>query len=83
MGKKKLKFIDIMRKEAKKNPPITSFNLLELIMLIGFSFFLILMGTWALPQMPKHVQVYFALSILCAAVYVIYHQFNHWGFFDD
>ncbi len=41
----------------------------DLICISGLSFFIILIGVWALPQMPEHVQLYFALAILLSAIY--------------
>jgi len=79
---KKEKFIDTMRREAKKvkKTPLEFFlDVLELIMAVGFGFFLILIGTWALPQMPEKVSLLFAFTILCSACYVMYHYLNHKG----
>ena len=41
----------------------------DFVSIIGLSFFLILVGVWTISQLPEHVQFYFALSILCSAVY--------------
>jgi hypothetical protein len=54
-------------------------KVLELIFSIGLTFFLIIIGTWALPQMPQHIQGVFAFTILGAACYVMFHQLDKLG----
>lgn len=46
----------------------------DLICIGGLSFFIILIGVWALPQMPEHVQFYFALAILMSSLYFTKHM---------
>ena len=41
----------------------------DLICMFGLSFFIILIGCLILPQVPEHVQFYFALSIMLSAIY--------------
>ena len=46
----------------------------DLICISGLNFFIILIGVWALPQMPEHVQFYFALAIILSTVYFTKHM---------
>jgi len=82
MKKKKERFIDIMRKEAKETKRITFIEIFELITVIGFAFFIMLIGVWAIPQMKPELQWFFAPTVVCASCYVMYHQLKEWGCFD-
>ncbi len=41
----------------------------DLICMSGLSFFIMVIGVWALPRIPEHVQFWFALSILASSIY--------------
>ena len=62
---------------------IFSFKTLELLFATGFAFFIIILGVWALPLMPAHVQKIFALCILCAACYTMYMELDRLGIMED
>ncbi len=59
-----------IKKEEYKSI-ITNFP--DLICISGLNFFIMVIGVWALPQMPEHVQLYFALAILLSAIYFTKH----------
>ena len=59
-----------MKKENYKSI-ITDFP--DLICISGLDFFIMVIGTWALPQMPEKVHLYFALAILLSAIYFTKH----------
>ena len=46
----------------------------DLICISGLNFLIMVIGVWALPQMPEHVQLYFALAILFSAIYFTRHM---------
>ncbi len=41
----------------------------DLICMSGLNFFIMVIGVWALPRMPEHVQFWVTLSILCSSIY--------------
>ncbi len=45
----------------------------DLICISALNFFIVVVGTWILPQMPEHVQFYFALAILLSTIYFTRH----------
>ncbi len=49
----------------------------DLICIGSLSFLIMVIGVWALPQMPEHVQFWFALAIILSTVYFT----KHMGFF--
>lgn len=70
-NKKDIKFLDVFE------------FVVELIATILFGFNIIILGTWALPQMPEHVQLIFTFTIIGAAVYVVFHAFDKLGIIRD
>jgi hypothetical protein len=71
----------VKKKDNKKD--IEFLDVFELIASILFGFNIIILGTWALPQMPEHVQFVFAFTILGAAVYVVFHALDKLGVMRD
>lgn len=41
----------------------------DFICMIGLDFFLMVLGVWALPQLPEHTHFAFAISILLGSIY--------------
>lgn len=71
----------IKQKSKKKN--LEFLDVFEFIAAILFGFNLILLGCWALPQMPIHVQSFFAFTILGSALYIVFHALDKLGLMRD
>lgn len=55
----------------------------DVVLIAGLDFLLIVLGVWTLPQLPEHTHFYFSLAILCSAIYftrkVLYFILNKIG----
>jgi hypothetical protein len=62
---------------------VFSFKTLEFLGSIALTFFIAIIGTWALPQMNENIQEWFSLCILFSCYYVILSGLKVFGLFND
>ena len=60
-----------MKTEIKKEDKGMINDWFDCIGIAALNFFLTIIGVWILPQLPKHVQFWFALSLLVFLCYLV------------